>query len=57
MTKTLTGYDVLVYVIKTSQTMSNLHSKCRYWANDTCHKHFIFKTYVMSSQVKSNIFL
>jgi len=33
MTKTLMGYDVMVYVIaKTSQTMSYLHSKCHYWA-------------------------
>jgi len=34
MTKTLTGYDVLVYV-KMCYTMSYLHSKCHYWAKDT----------------------
>jgi len=30
MTKTLTGYDILVYV-----KMSYLHSNCHYWAKDT----------------------
>jgi len=38
MSKTLTGYDVLVcqdVITKTSQTMSYLHSKWHYWANDT----------------------
>jgi len=34
MTKTLTGYDVMVYN-KDIWTMSYLHSKCHYRANDT----------------------
>jgi len=31
----MTGYDVMVYVKMSSQTMSYLHSKCHYWEKDT----------------------